>query len=159
MPEESQDKRIRKPKFERGQERKLKRKGKKGKQMQFHLKCWVISTRAVSPKSPEGPAASAFFKFTILGSHQNHDGTTIFYENKIFVATQQNFAERFLWILNTNTLDSKKKRYLKTIYCTPDKLFDKIGIKTSLHKHSNVSNEFLTLFSLGLWVPGIPGWV
>ena len=31
MLEESQDKRIRKPKFEKGQERKLKRKGKKKK--------------------------------------------------------------------------------------------------------------------------------
>ena len=54
--------RIRKPKLEKGNERKFKRKGKKkeNKEMRFHRKYWVISTRAVSPKSPRGPAASAF---------------------------------------------------------------------------------------------------
>ena len=42
---------------------KLKRKEKKkeNKEMRFHRKYWVISTQAVSPKSPRGPAASAFF--------------------------------------------------------------------------------------------------
>ena len=29
--------------------------------MWFHRKYWVISTRTVSPKSPRGPTASAFF--------------------------------------------------------------------------------------------------
>ena len=63
---ESQDMRIRKPKLEKGNERKLKRKEKKqNKEMRFHRKYWVISTRAVSPKSPRGPAASAFFLFLI----------------------------------------------------------------------------------------------
>ena len=59
---ESQDMRIRKPKLQKGNERKLKRKEKKqNKEMRFHRKYWVISTRGVSPKSPRGPAASAFF--------------------------------------------------------------------------------------------------
>ena len=58
MPEGSQDKRIRKPKLEKGN---WKGKKKKRKQIQFHRKYWGISTRAVSPKSPRGPAASAFY--------------------------------------------------------------------------------------------------
>ena len=38
MAERSQDKRIRKPKIEKGKETKLKRKEKKRKQIQFHRK-------------------------------------------------------------------------------------------------------------------------
>ena len=55
--------RIRKPKLKKGNERKLKRKGKKkeNKEMRFHRKYRVISTQAVSPKSSKGPAPSAFF--------------------------------------------------------------------------------------------------
>ena len=62
---ESQDMRIRKPRLEKGNERKLKRKGKKkeNKEMRSHRKYWEISTRAVSPKSPRGPAAAAFSEF------------------------------------------------------------------------------------------------
>ena len=63
---ESQDMRIRKPKLEKGIERKLKRKEKKNKEMRFHRNYWVISTRAVSPIFPRGQAASAFFYYSNL---------------------------------------------------------------------------------------------